>query len=111
MSDKFAALDRLPMISVLSVVELQGGIAAATAGRVERQKLLDWIVNTLEIVPFEPTHADRYGRIIQELGFSRPDIIDRMIAAQALVAGAAIATLNARDFRSISGLTVEDWST
>jgi tRNA(fMet)-specific endonuclease VapC len=110
-SDKFAALDRLPMISVLSLVELQGGVATAMTGRSERQELLDWIVTSLEIVPFEWTHAERYGQIIEKLGFSRPNIIDRMIAAQAIVAKAALATLNPRDFRNIPGLVVEDWST
>ena len=109
-SDKFAALDRLPMVSVLSLVELEGGVATATRGRSERQELLDWIVGTLEIVPFESTHAERYGEIIAELGFSRSKIIDRMIAAQAIVAKAALITLNPRDFRDIPGLTIEDWS-
>lgn len=109
-SDKFAALDRLPMISVLSLVELQGGLATATTGRAERQELLEWIVRTLEIVPFESTHAGRYGQIIGELGFSRPKIIDRMIAAQAIVARATLATLNPRDFRDIPDLAIEDWS-
>jgi tRNA(fMet)-specific endonuclease VapC len=33
-----------------------------------------------------------------------------MIAAQAIEAAATLATLNARDFRDIPGLTIEDWS-
>jgi tRNA(fMet)-specific endonuclease VapC len=67
-------------------------------------------MNTLEIVPFERQHAAVYGQIIGQLGFSRPRIIDRMIGAQAIVAGAALATLNPRDFKDIPGLSIEDWS-
>lgn len=107
---RFAALDDLPLLSVLSLVELESGIVTATAGREERQQLLKWVVSTLEVVPYEQRHAAIYGQIVRQLGFSRTRIIDRMIAAQALDAGAALATLNPRDFRDIPGLTIENWS-
>jgi predicted nucleic acid-binding protein len=109
-SGRFAALDRLPLISVLSLVELEGGVVTAGTGRKLRQELLEWIANSLEVVAFEQRHAAVYGQIIGHLGFSRTRIIDRMIAAQAIVVGATVATLNPRDFRDIPGLTIEDWS-
>ncbi|HAJ03147.1 MAG TPA: VapC toxin family PIN domain ribonuclease, partial [Brevundimonas sp.] len=34
---------------------------------------------------------------------------DRMIAAQAIVAGATLATLNPADFRDIPGLSLLEW--
>jgi predicted nucleic acid-binding protein len=52
-----------------------------------------------------------HGRIVEQLGYARPHVFDRMIPAQALVAGASVATLNARDFLLIPDLNVEDWST
>lgn len=64
----------------------------------------------LDVLPFTGREAGIYRRIVEQLGFSRSRIIDRMIAAQAIVAGATLATLNPRDFRSIPGLTIEDWS-
>lgn len=64
----------------------------------------------LEVLPFSTREAAVYRRIVEQLGFSRPRIIDRMIAAQAIVADAALATLNPRDFRDIPGLAIEDWS-
>jgi tRNA(fMet)-specific endonuclease VapC len=108
--DRFAQLSTLPSISIVSVVELEGGVAAAEEGRAARRRLLDKIYAALEIIPFGEQEAEAYSRIISELGFSRRLIIDRMIASQALVAGVALATLNPRDFRDIPGLNVEDWS-
>lgn len=66
--------------------------------------------DTLGIVPFGVAEAAAYRRIIERCGYSRPRIIDRMIAATAIVADAAVATLNPRDFRDIPGLRIEDWS-
>ena len=66
----------------------------------------------LDVLSFTGREAGIYRRILEQLGFSRdPRIIDRMIAAQAIVAGATLATLNPRDFRNIPGLTIEDGRT
>lgn len=100
----------MPLLSVLSLVELEGGLAGISTGREKRRELLNWVSNTLQIVGFDQQHARVYGQIIRTLGFSRPKIIDRMIAAQAIVAGATLVTLNPRDFRDIAGLTIENWS-
>lgn len=65
----------------------------------------------MQILSFTTREAASYRRIVEQLGFSRPRVVDRMIAANALVAQATLITLNPRDFRGIPGLTVEDWST
>lgn len=98
------------LLSILSVVELEGGVPLNAEGAALRRVKLDEIYGAMKIFPFEWDDAAAYRRIIEQAGFSRPRIIDRMIAAQAIVARAALATLNPRDFRGIPGLTVEDWS-
>ena len=42
-------------------------------------------------------------------GYSRRKLLDRMIAAQALVHRATLVTLNEDDFRDIPGLHLESW--
>ena len=99
-----------PLLSIMSVVELEGGTAKAPEGAAVRRLKLDALYASVDILPFEWGEADSYRQIVEACGFSRPRIIDRMIAAQAIVAGATLITLNPRDFRDIPGLTVEDWS-
>lgn len=103
-------LDSIALLSILSVVELEGGVPLAAEGAAIRRQTLDELYATLEILDFGRREANTYRDIVQALGFSRARIIARMIAAQAMVAGAAIATLNARDFRDIPALLIEDWS-
>ena len=108
--DRFAQLGRLPWLSVISVVELEGGVVVAREGGETRRRALDQLYAALDLLPFGEAEAGAYRWIVEQCGFSRRLIIDRMIAAQAIVAGASIATLNSRDFRDIPNLSIEDWS-
>ena len=108
--NRIAVLARLPLLSIISVIELEGGGVAAHEGAAKRREALDLLYESLEVLEFGHKEASAYQRIITATGFSRAKIIDRMIAAQAIVAGAALATLNPRDFRDIPGLQIEDWS-
>jgi len=97
-------------LSILAVVELEGGVAAAIVDKAKRRLALDAMYGAMRVLPFTLREAAIYRLIVEELGFSRPRIIDRMIAAQAIAAEAVLATLNPREFRDIPGLAVEDWS-
>ena len=108
--DRFAQLETLPYVSVITVVELYGGVAHDRDPTGPRGRALRRIIDNSDLLGFGLREAQAYGEIVAELGFARGLIIDRMIAAQALVAGAALVTLNARDFRTIAGLQYEDWA-
>ena len=109
-SGRIEGLETEPLLSVISVVELEGGVARATQGRAHRRRLLDEMLDALEILPFGPREAEVYGKIVASLGFARAKVIDRMIAAQAIAVGATLVTLNPRDFGVIPQLTFEDWT-
>lgn len=108
--DRAAVLNEPALLSILTVVELEGGVAASRLDSEKRRASLTAMYEVLEILEFTMREATAYGEIVERLGFSRSKVIDRMIAAQAMVAGATLITLNPRDFRDIPGLTVEDWS-
>jgi tRNA(fMet)-specific endonuclease VapC len=105
-----AALESAPLLSILSVVELEGGVVSDPIGRDRRRTLVDSMLTLMEVLSFGVREAATYRNIVEQVGFSRPRIIDRMIAAQAIVADATLITLNPRDFRGIPGLNMEDWS-
>ena len=58
---------------------------------------------------FDDAAADAYGAIVAHAGYSRRRLLDRMIAAQALVHRAALATMNADDFADVAGLQLVAW--
>ena len=67
--------------------------------------------DTCPVLPFDSSVAEEYSRLAVELkraGRPRPTA-DLMIAATASRHGLVVATLNARDFEGIPGLSVEDW--
>ena len=104
-------LARRPALSAVTVVELHGGTARdpALAGR--RSASLRELLAFLPILPFDDACAEAYGRIVAASGYSRPRILDRMIAATALVHGLTVVTANAPDFADVPGLELEAWAT
>ena len=105
-----ANLPAQPAISIVTRVELEGGVYRDAAQAASLRARLDLMLEEIEQLPFMTAEAVAYGGIVQRCGYSRPKLIDRMIAATAIVAGATLITLNPRDFRDIPRLTIEDWS-
>ncbi len=96
-------------ISVISRVELEGGVYRELAYAPLRRARLDALLASVPILSFDQASADAYATILEASGFSRRKIIDRMIAAQALVHDATLVTLNPADFSDIPGLKLLAW--
>ena len=107
--DRVDALSGEVYLSVVSVVELEGGVNQNPKTAGERRRLLNQLLLSLTILAFEQREAIEYGRIVAQIGFMRSRILDRMIAAQAINIGATLVTMNAPDFRDIPGLNLEIW--
>jgi tRNA(fMet)-specific endonuclease VapC len=106
---KVEALGSEVMLSIITRVELEGGIIREQPQTGVRRKLLDAILQTLPTVPFGDDDADAYRTIVEASGYSRRKILDRMIAAQALVNRVTLITRNPGDFADIPGLALEAW--
>lgn len=96
-------------ISVITKVELEGGVYKWPALASVRRERLDFIYRLFNVLPFETSHAALYGQIVATAGYSRRKVMDRMIAAQTLMHKATLATKNPQDFADVPGLTVEAW--
>jgi tRNA(fMet)-specific endonuclease VapC len=103
------AMHSRPMLSVLTQVELEGGVGARPEFAVARRGALDTLLRLLVVLPFDSECAAAYRRIVETPGYSRRKVVDRMIAATALAHGLGVVTANGADFVEVPGLAVEVW--
>lgn len=99
-------LDQIPgealFISVLTLGEIRKGIEALSDKK-RREKLRIWIDHELprwfdeRVLPVDLAVADRWGRLLAEIGRSVPTI-DSLLAATALHHDLRLVTHNVRDF-------------
>jgi tRNA(fMet)-specific endonuclease VapC len=106
---KIAALDGAILLSIITRVELEGGVYREPSEAGLRRARLDAVLDALPVLPFEAEAADAYRMIVEAAGYSRRKIMDRMIAAQALVHRATLVTRNAADFQDVPGLMLLEW--
>lgn len=104
-----ATLDDVPVMSAVTKVELEGGVYAHAALQSQRRARLDALLAAIEVIAFDATIAGTYGRIVERHGFNRRKVIDRMIAATAMVHKLTVITSNPGDFSDIDGLTLLVW--
>jgi predicted nucleic acid-binding protein len=112
--DRFvrAQLDGLSdeiLLSIISRVELEGGVYQDPAQSAARRARLDLMLASVPVVPFDGADAAAYGVIVSTIGYSRRKVLDRMIAAQAITLRAPLITLNGDDFRGIPSLRLIEW--
>lgn len=106
---KVAALQGAVMMSVITRVELEGGVYREPAHAPIRRARLDAILCAIPTLAFDDLAAQVYASIVANSGCSRRKLLDRMIAAQAVHHRATLITLNPGDFTDIPGLSVLAW--
>ena len=106
---RVAALADAVLISIITRVELEGGVYRDSADAPTRRARLDVVLSAIPALAFDNVAASAYAQIVAQAGYSRRKLLDRMIAAQALVHRATLVTMNPNDFADIAGLRVEVW--
>ena len=107
--ERVAALPEIPVLSMITRIELENGVNDEPGLERYRRRLLDELLETYSVEMY--THADilAYGAIIYDIGYDRRTTLDRLIAAQAIARDATLITRIGRDFRRIEGLKLEEW--
>lgn len=108
-SEKIATLGSRPALSLLTLVELEGGVYSRPEIMRTRRIALDALLRRFDIAPFDARVVEAYGRVVAACGFSRRLVLDRLIAATAIVNDLTLITINGADFRDIPDLRLEVW--
>lgn len=106
---RVAALDGAVLLSVVTRVELEGGVYREPLYSAIRRARLDTLYTAIPTLAFDEAAADVYSAIVAHAGYSRRKVLDRMIAAQALVHRATLVTMNPDDFADVAGLQLLAW--
>jgi tRNA(fMet)-specific endonuclease VapC len=99
-------------LPVVALFEMRYGFAKSSR-REQSEHLLERFLGLgIEVLPFEKDDAMHAGDIRAELESAGTPIgfYDYLIAAQARRHGAALVTLNVREFSRVPGLIVTDWA-
>ena len=110
MRDRVRRLDAPLVMSILSRFELESGVWKVPKDAAARRFALDTMLESIPVLPLDDECAAVYGRIVEALGYSRPRMFDRMIAAHAIRLDLPLISLNGADFRNIVGLKLEAWA-
>jgi predicted nucleic acid-binding protein len=96
-------------LSAITRVELEGGIVSEPDAGGTRRALLGVVLDSVATLPFDDGAIAAYRAILEQVGYSRRKVIDRMIAAQAVAVDATLVTMNGADFQDIPGLKLLAW--
>ena len=106
---RVAAIEDDLAITLISLIELRGGLNRVPELVANRRRGLADLLDGVEVIGFTRSVVDVYGKIVDALGFSRPRILDRLIAATAIVHDLTLVTINGPDFRDIPALKLAIW--
>jgi tRNA(fMet)-specific endonuclease VapC len=99
-------------LPVVALYELHYGFAKSERRELAEQLLEKFLNLGIAVLPFDEDDAAHAGEIRAALEASGMPIgpYDYLIAAQARRHGAALVTLNKREFERVPGLLVMDWA-
>ena len=97
-------------LSVVTEMEIRYGLARNPALRIA--EMIEEFLAGMTILPLDSDAASAYAQVRAHLEAKGKPIgpLDLMIGAHALSIGATLVTNNAKEFRRVPGLRVEDWS-
>jgi len=98
-------------ISAITLSELQYGVERSDR-REQNRMALGAFIAPLEVLPYDRSVADHYGKIRAQLDMVGKPVgaLDLLIAAHALTCGLVLVTNNEREFRRVPSLKVENWA-
>lgn len=108
-TDRVAALNDAVVMSIVTRVELEGGVYREPMHAALRRARLDTMLAAIPTLAFDDPAAEAYATIVALAGSSRRKLLDRMIAAQAIVHSATLVTFNPDDFKDIPQLQLRVW--
>lgn len=99
-------------VSVITEAELRTGAAKSTSVAKTLRSVENFLM-PIEIIDFVSSDAASYAAIRAKLERGGTPIgpLDTLIAAQAIARKLTLVSNNEREFRRVSGLRVESWST
>ncbi len=106
---KIGALDGPVLMSIISRVELEGGVYRDPALIHVRRARLAAVLLSIPTLNFDEAEAQAYRAIVESAGYSRRKLLDRMIAAQALAHRATLVTANGAAFSDVPELQLLEW--
>lgn len=108
--ERVALLPEWPSLSIMTRIELEGGVFRG-GDPVVRRALLERILRSFVVEVVVEQDVIAYGEIVKTLGHDRRLTLDRLIAAQAITRDAPLITRNGKDFRKIGKLKLVEWDT
>jgi tRNA(fMet)-specific endonuclease VapC len=109
-----ATIERGRTLAISPIVLFELRYGAAKSARPERnvQRIADFLVGAIVVLPFEPGDAEEAGDIRAALERTGTPIgpYNVLIAAQARRRDAVLVTANEREFTRVPGLKTEDWA-
>jgi tRNA(fMet)-specific endonuclease VapC len=110
-SRKMADLDALPVIAMITRIELENGLYRDPELTELLRPNLAAILHRTDVIDFGNMEFEAYRLILDQVGFSKRKVLDRMIAATALAHNLTLITMNGKDFRDVPGLKLVEWET